>query len=154
MFMARRTITLFGGTFDPIHLGHTTVARAAAELIRAEKIIFIPAKRSPLKGFLPRASDEDRLQMITLAIADEERFEVSDYELSKPAPSYTLETVRRFQKACGADTSIHWLIGADGIDDLITSAPGEGRSLLAAKDVARGARDPHPDSRSGLAEAV
>jgi nicotinate-nucleotide adenylyltransferase len=117
--MVQRTIALFGGTFDPIHLGHTTVARAAAEHIRAEKIIFVPAKRSPLKGFLPRASDEDRLQMITLAVADEVRFEVSDYELSKPAPSYTLETVRKFQKDTGADTSTHWLIGADGIDDLV-----------------------------------
>ncbi|MEJ2702220.1 MAG: nicotinate (nicotinamide) nucleotide adenylyltransferase [Sedimentisphaerales bacterium] len=110
---------MFGGTFDPIHLGHTTVARAAAEHIRAEKIIFVPAKRSPLKGFLPRASDHDRLRMIALAIADEERFEVSDYELSKPAPSYTVETVERFQKDYGGETSIHWLVGADGIDDLV-----------------------------------
>jgi nicotinate-nucleotide adenylyltransferase len=117
--MARGTIALFGGTFDPIHLGHTTVARAAAEHIRAEKIIFVPAKRSPLKGFLPRASDHDRLRMIALAIADEERFEVSDYELSKPAPSYTVETVERFQKDYGGETSIHWLVGADGIDDLV-----------------------------------
>jgi nicotinate-nucleotide adenylyltransferase len=119
LFMVQRTIALFGGTFDPIHLGHTTVARAAAEHIRAEKIIFVPAKRSPLKGFLPRASDEDRLQMITLAIADEERFEVSDYELSKPAPSYTLETVREFQKDYGKASSIYWLVGADGVNDLV-----------------------------------
>lgn len=117
--MTKRTIALFGGTFDPIHFGHTTVASYAAEHIRAEKIIFIPAKRSPLKGFLPKASDEDRLKMIVLAIAGEKNFEVSDYELNKPAPSYTLETVRKFQKDYGGQTSIHWLVGADGIEDLI-----------------------------------
>jgi nicotinate-nucleotide adenylyltransferase len=117
--MTKRKIALFGGTFDPIHLGHTTVASAAAEHIRAETVVFIPAKRSPLKGFLPKASDEDRLKMIALAVADEKRFEVSDYELRKAAPSYTLETVRQFQTDYGDETSIHWLVGADGIDDLI-----------------------------------
>jgi nicotinate-nucleotide adenylyltransferase len=117
--MTKKNIALFGGTFDPIHLGHTRVAAGAAKRIGADKIIFIPAKRSPLKGFRPTASDHDRFKMIALAIAGEENFEVSDYELKKPAPSYTLETVRKFQKDYGGDTSIHWLVGADGIDDLI-----------------------------------
>lgn len=116
--MAKRRIVLFGGTFDPIHIGHTTVASDAATHIGADKLIFVPAKRSPLKGFLPRASDDDRLEMISIAIAGEESFEVSDFELRKPAPSYTLETVERFQDECGGQTSIYWLIGADAVDDL------------------------------------
>jgi nicotinate-nucleotide adenylyltransferase len=116
--MAKRKIALFGGTFDPVHLGHTTVAADALEHIGAEKIIFIPTKRSPLKGFLPRANDNHRLKMISLAIAGEENFQVSDCELKKPAPSYTLDTIRKFQSDCGGETSIHWLIGADSIDDL------------------------------------
>jgi len=116
--MAERRIVLFGGTFDPIHLGHTTVAGDAAKRIGAEKLIFIPAKRSPLKGFLPEASDDDRLEMIALATAGEESFEVSDFELQKPAPSYTLETVQKFQKEYEGKASIYWLIGADGVDDL------------------------------------
>jgi nicotinate-nucleotide adenylyltransferase len=116
--MAKRKIALFGGTFDPIHLGHTTVAAGALDHIGAEKIIFVPAKRSPLKGFLPRASDNHRLNMLSLAIAGERNFQVSDYELKRPAPSYTLETIRKFQADFGGETSIHWLIGADGVDDL------------------------------------
>ena len=116
--MAKRKIALFGGTFDPIHLGHTTVAEDAAGHISAEKIIFIPAKRSPLKGFLPKANDNHRFKMIALAIAEQKTFEASDCELKKPAPSYTLETVRQFQAEYGDDTLIHWLIGADSIDDL------------------------------------
>jgi len=116
--MAERKIALFGGTFDPVHLGHTTVAACASEHISADKIVFIPAKRSPLKGFLPIANDNHRLKMIRLAIAGEKNFQVSDYELKRPAPSYTLETIRKFQADYGSDTSIHWLIGADGVDDL------------------------------------
>ena len=116
--MAKRKIALFGGTFDPVHLGHTTVAADALEHIGAEKIIFVPAKRSPLKGFLPRANDNHRLNMMSLAISGEKNFQVSDYELKRPAPSYTLETIRKFQDDYGSDTSIHWLIGADGVDDL------------------------------------
>ena len=117
--MAKRKIALFGGTFDPIHLGHTTVAADAIAHIGAEKIVFIPAKRSPLKGFLPKANDDHRLNMISLATAGEKNFEVSDYELKRPAPSYTLATIRKFQSDYGIETSIYWLIGADGADDLV-----------------------------------
>jgi len=109
---------LFGGTFDPIHLGHTRVAAEAAEYIAAEKVIFVPAKHSPLKDVYPYASGGDRMAMIALAIAGQKNFEVSDYELNKSAPSYTLDTVRRFKTDYGGNTSIHWLIGADSIEDL------------------------------------
>jgi len=117
--MTSRRIALFGGTFDPIHLGHTTVAGAAAAGIGAEKVIFIPAKCSPLKGFFPHASDEDRLTMIALAIAGDEAFAVSDCELKRPAPSYTLDTVRGFKRDLGPDTIVHWLLGADSVGDLV-----------------------------------
>ena len=117
--MVTRRIALFGGTFDPIHLGHTTVADAAARQIGAERVIFIPAKISPLKGFFPFARDDDRLKMIELAIADHASFAASDCELKRPAPSYTLDTVRQFQRDYGPGTQIHWLIGADGVGDLV-----------------------------------
>lgn len=116
--MVKRKIALFGGTFDPIHLGHTAVAADAAKMIGAEKTIFVPAKRSPLKGFFPKAGDSDRLKMISLAIAHNKIFQVSEYELQRPEPSYTLETVRKFQGDYGDDTLIYWLIGADSIDEL------------------------------------
>ncbi len=117
--MALRKIVLFGGTFDPIHLGHTTVAAAAAEFLCANKVIFIPAKHSPLKSFLPSASDIDRLEMIKLAIVGHEIFEANDCELKRLAPSYTLETVRQFQAEYGSESSIYWLVGADSIDELV-----------------------------------
>ncbi len=117
--MVTRRIALFGGTFDPIHVGHTTVAGAAARQIGAEEVVFIPAKISPLKGFFPFASDNDRLKMIELAIAGHKLFAASACELKRPAPSYTLDTVRQFQRDYGPGTQIHWLIGADGVGDLV-----------------------------------
>ena len=116
--MSEKRIALFGGTFDPIHLGHTTVAAAAGEGIDADKVIFVPAKRSPLKAFFPEAGDEDRFAMIKLATQGNCRFGSSDYELKKAGPSYTLETVRYFRRELGSDVSIYWLMGADALEDL------------------------------------
>jgi nicotinate-nucleotide adenylyltransferase len=116
--MAQRAIVLFGGTFDPIHSGHTAVAAYAGEQIGDEKVIFVPAKRSPLKVLSPQAGDEDRLKMIKLAILGGKNFEVSDYELKKPRPSFTIETVRHFQAEYGGEAVIYWLVGADGIEEL------------------------------------
>jgi nicotinate-nucleotide adenylyltransferase len=116
--VTRRKIALFGGTFDPVHLGHTIVARAAGEYIQAERIIFIPAKLSPLKGCRPKASDMDRFTMLSLATSGDDFFEVSDCELERSAPSYTIDTIRQFQSKYGSEFSVYWLLGADGIEEL------------------------------------
>ena len=81
--MTIRKVILFGGTFDPIHLGHTSVAAFAADSIEAEKVVFVPAKRSPLKNLSPKAGDDDRLAMIALAIAGNEKFELSRLRAAK-----------------------------------------------------------------------
>lgn len=117
--MKIKKLALFGGTFDPIHLGHTTVAAEAADRIGCDEVIFIPTKRSPLKIILPRASDEDRLNMISLAITGSEKFKVSDYELRKTPPCYTIETVRYFRSQYGSDTEIYWLAGSDIVDEML-----------------------------------
>ena len=116
--MAERKIVLFGGTFDPVHLGHTAVAEAAADHIGADKIIFIPAGRSPLKDSLPRAGNDDRLAMLALAIAGNQKFQLDDYELKKTQPCYTLNTIRHFQTVYGSDASLYWLAGADSVNEL------------------------------------
>ncbi len=116
--MTKTIIALFGGSFDPIHVGHTTVAAHAAACLNAQEIIFIPAKRSPLKHARPRATDAERLAMIECATANNHSFSVSDYELKGPAPSYTLHTVNHFREIYPANTLIYWLVGADGVKDL------------------------------------
>ena len=116
--MRQRRIALFGGTFDPVHNGHIGVARSAVDSIGADKLIFVPAKRSALKTELPAAPGADRLAMIRAAIADIDRFEVSDWELARPAPSYTIDTVQHFRDELGAGTALYWLIGADSVGEL------------------------------------
>ena len=116
--MANKNIILFGGTFDPIHLGHTAVAMHTLQVIGAEKIIFIPAKQSPLKKISPKASDNARVEMISLAMSGNNKFSISNCELKKSQPSYTLETIKYFQDTLGPDTSLYWLIGADCLDEL------------------------------------
>lgn len=117
--MPKKKIALFGGTFDPIHLGHTAVAAASAEQTGAESVIFVPAKCSPQKISPPQVSDSDRLAMIDLAIAGNRIFQVSDYELKKAAPSYTLDTVKFFRGEYGSNVSIYWLAGADCMGELL-----------------------------------
>ncbi|AQT69397.1 Nicotinate-nucleotide adenylyltransferase [Anaerohalosphaera lusitana] len=116
--MSGNRIALFGGSFDPIHLGHLTVAQDSRKQLSAEKIVFIPAKRSPHKKNKPKACDRDRLEMILLAIAGSDEFEVSECELTRPEPSYSLDTVRYFRQLYGDDAHLYWLIGADAVRDL------------------------------------
>ncbi len=88
-------VGIFGGSFDPIHLGHLILAEAALESLDLDRIIFIPAALSPLKtGEPPMASATQRLEMIRLAIQGESRFSVDDRELLRSAPSYTIDTVQ------------------------------------------------------------
>jgi len=115
--MEKKKIALFGGTFDPIHIGHTTVVALAADHIGADEVVFIPANRSPLKHLRPRVSDEHRLKMIAIAVADDKRFRVSDHEIKKPEPSFTIETVKWFRDQYDKNTILYWLLGADAVDD-------------------------------------
>ena len=115
--MEKKVTVLFGGTFDPVHLAHTTVAAAAGDALGAESVIFVPARRSPLKALGPEASDEDRLAMLKLALSGNNRLDITDYELKKSGPNYTIETVRHFKKQFEGD-EIYWLLGADTLDDL------------------------------------
>jgi nicotinate-nucleotide adenylyltransferase len=116
--MSMKKIVLFGGTFDPIHLGHTVVAKFASEKIGADTTIFVPAKHSVLKAMSPHASDAHRYNMISLAISGSLSLEVSDYELKKASPCYTVETVKHFRKEFGKDCILYWLVGADSVRDL------------------------------------
>ena len=106
-----------GGTFDPIHHGHLIMARAAAERLNTLKVILIPSAQPPHKANLAISAAEDRLEMARRAIQEEPLFEVSDCELKRPGPSFTLETVRYFHQQY-PQNQLYWLIGADSISEL------------------------------------
>jgi nicotinate-nucleotide adenylyltransferase len=116
-----RRIVLFGGSFDPIHLGHLITARAVAEHFGFETITFLPAGTAPHKAAGPAAAPaEDRLEMVRRAIAGEDRFEVSDLEIRGPQPSYTIQTLEALRERYGLGVELCWIVGADMLADLPT----------------------------------
>ena len=116
--MMKRKVVLFGGSFDPIHNGHTVVARHAIGHIGADELVFIPAHRSPHKRLFPGASAIERLRMIELAVAGEKMMSVSDCEIKRDPPSYTIDTVRLFRSRYGDNAELYWLVGGDVLEDL------------------------------------
>jgi nicotinate-nucleotide adenylyltransferase len=91
---------LYGGSFDPPHLGHLRLARAAADSLSLEKVFIVPSGHSPGKH-APLADDYDRLLMCEMTFTDEEeRFVVDDRELRREGESYTIDTLLELQEQC------------------------------------------------------
>jgi nicotinate-nucleotide adenylyltransferase len=107
-------IGILGGSFDPIHHGHLILARAAREELGLDRVVFIPAHASPHKTGDFSTTGEERLAMVRLAVAGEEGFELSDIELLRPPPSYTVDTLRELRNAHPNDELV-LLIGADNV---------------------------------------
>ncbi len=103
-------IALYGGSFDPVHLGHLRIAEDIREFFGFEKIIFIPAYHSPLKPG-SRASAEDRIHMLKLSIKDNPFFDIDDIEIKRKGKSYTIDTIRYYRKKIGY-TPV-FIVGAD-----------------------------------------
>lgn len=84
---------IFGGTFDPVHIGHLIVAQDAWAALGLDRVVFIPAAVPPHKRGRVAAAPELRLEMLRAATAGDARFEVSELELRRPGPSYTVDTL-------------------------------------------------------------
>ncbi len=105
-------IGLFGGTFDPVHLGHLLVARAAREEAGLARLFFIPAAQSPFKPEAQPAPAAERLRWLRLALAGDTTAEVDDQEIRRGGLSYTIETVRAYARKL-PQAELFYLIGAD-----------------------------------------
>ncbi len=103
-------IALFGGSFDPVHLGHLRIAEDIKEYYNFEKVVFIPTYLSPLKSKHYSAA-KDRLNMLKIAIKDCPYFDISDYEINKEGKSYTIDTVRYFKDIFGYNP--FFIVGSD-----------------------------------------
>jgi nicotinate-nucleotide adenylyltransferase len=102
----------FGGSFNPIHVGHLLCAAAAAEIAGFDRIVLVPNRQPPHKqGHTEIAAEADRLAMCRLAAAGDARFEVSEIELLREGPSYTIDSARELRRR--GEPDIAWLIGAD-----------------------------------------
>jgi len=115
-----RRVGLFGGSFDPIHDGHLHAAREAQRAFRLDRVVFMPAYRSPFKPGLKPASPEHRLAMVRLATAGTPGWSVSTLELERGGASYTIDTVRDLCPSIGepASAELFLIVGSDNIPGL------------------------------------
>jgi nicotinate-nucleotide adenylyltransferase len=111
-------VGVFGGTFDPIHLGHLGAAEATRRVLCLDRVIFVPAGVPWLKADLPVTAARHRLEMVRLALAGHSHLELSSVEIDRPGPSYTVDTVRMLQRELGEETEVSLLIGSDALLDL------------------------------------
>lgn len=105
-------IGIFGGTFNPIHLGHIRLGQLVLEEIKLDKILFIPDNTPPHKSNKELASGTDRLEMINISLKDHKNMESSDIELRREGKSYTFETLLELKKQ-NPDDELYLITGAD-----------------------------------------
>ena len=108
-------VAFFGGSFDPPHLGHLTIARAASTALGLTRVLFAPVGAQPLKPQGASVSFLHRLQMTGLAIADENGFELSELDAPRPGlrPNYTIESLESIRATLDAGIELFCLMGAD-----------------------------------------
>jgi nicotinate-nucleotide adenylyltransferase len=110
-------IGVFGGTFDPPHLGHLILADEGRWLLGLERVLWVVTAMSPLKDSAPGATVEQRVEMVEAAIASEPGFELSRADIDRPGPHYALGTIEWLaERIPGADFA--YLMGADSLRDL------------------------------------
>jgi len=112
-------VGIFGGTFNPIHLGHLRSAEEVREAFALDRIYFVPAARPPHKSGEALASAPHRLKMVELAVADHPAFSVSAVEVERTGPSYSVDTIRHFL-ADLHPVSLFFIIGLDAFHEIHT----------------------------------
>lgn len=113
----RQRIGLFGGSFDPVHLGHLLVAESAREELALERLFFIPAAQSPFKPLSQPAPAADRIRLLRLALAGRTWCEIDPQETGRGGVSFTIDTARDYRRRFPA-ADLFYLIGADHVPKL------------------------------------
>lgn len=110
----KRTLGVFGGTFDPIHVGHLIAAEAARDALKLDRVRFVPSGRPPHKGSRTVATDAQRLAMVRLALEARPGFEVDDRELRSGVSPYTFDTLQAIANDV-PDTDVMLMMGMDWV---------------------------------------
>jgi len=117
-------IAIFGGSFDPVHLGHVDLAAESKSAIGLDKIIFLPCLKSPHKTNIPSASPDQRLEMLKIATQEHEWIDVSRWEIDRPSPSYSWLAAEHFINEFPG-SEMFWIIGNDQWQKIETWAEPE-----------------------------
>ncbi len=144
------SLGVLGGTFDPIHVAHLALAQEAAESLGLERVLFVPAGSPPHKPGVAITAGADRLAMVRLAIAGNDRFDVSSFELDRAGPSYTVDTLEalatvRASRGAGAGVGeLTLILSADAFLGL--PSWHEPRRVLELARLAVAPRDGYPEA--------
>lgn len=114
MSSLRRRVGIMGGTFDPIHIGHLILGESAWQQFSLEKVLFMPSGNPPHKKKRDGATNQQRIEMVRLAIASNPRFKLSLEEMHEEGYIYTKETLKRL-RVRHPDTDYYFIMGADSL---------------------------------------
>ncbi len=117
--LMRKRLGIFGGTFDPVHLGHLRMAEETMEYLPLEEVLFVPAAVPPHKGGNRILPFEHRRRMLELAIESNPRFRISDIECRIPGKSYTVKSLRKLQDEL-PEAELFFLVGLDAFLEMDT----------------------------------
>ena len=129
--MNRQGIGILGGTFDPVHNGHLTVAGLVLKRLKLHRILFIPAARPPHKHSGAITPFSDRAAMLAVALADNPCFELCALEENRPGPSYSIDTLRELRKIMPA-ADLYFIIGLDAFAEITSWKEWQGLPELAS----------------------
>ena len=135
-------IAVFGGTFDPIHVGHLAIAEAARRALGTGEVVFVPTARNPLKRDEPSVPAEDRYEMVRRALYAAPGMRADRVELDRPGLSYTVDTLRAFAHG---DVELAFILGADAVADVSRWHEPAEVLELATLLVAKRPHAPDPD---------
>lgn len=149
------SLGVFGGTFDPVHVAHLALAQEAAESLGLERVLFVPAGSPPHKPGVPVTPGADRLAMVELAIAGNERFVASRIELDRAGPSYTVDTLEalasgRPSEGVPSMADLTLILSADAFMGL--PSWHEPRRVLELARLAVAPRDGYPEAGPAFME--
>ena len=111
---------MYGGTFDPVHLGHLEIAQKVCELFEIERVLFVPAQVAPHKIGREVSAPIHRHAMLALATQTEKNLLVSTFELDAPNRTFTVDTLEHFRNEFGDSTDLFFIMGADSWSEIST----------------------------------
>ncbi|MCB0283743.1 MAG: nicotinate (nicotinamide) nucleotide adenylyltransferase [Calditrichae bacterium] len=117
MIHSEKAIGLFGGTFDPVHIGHLIVAEWLSEVLKIKTTYFIPAKIHPFVSKSNISSSDNRIEMLSLALKEYPDFKISDVEIKRQEVSYTIDTIKFFKDEF-PDSELYFYMGMDNLNTL------------------------------------
>jgi nicotinate-nucleotide adenylyltransferase len=149
--LTRQRIGAYGGTFDPIHMGHMEIARSVVRNFELDQLLVIPAYKPPHKSLKEISDSRHRYEMCVLAFANDARITISKMEIDLPERPYTINTIERLQAEYGEQAQLFFVMGADSFEEITTWR--EYQKLLSSTNIIVASRAGHDISVSHLPES-